>query len=820
MKKLIFYLLPAFFLFHQDVKAQYRGFTDRFEDGTFELARRGRNRNAPPYIIWNTCSPGTYHMEEIDGLLRIGYSRLEGIGAFDRFTMTPPFPVDVKQNPHIQVKIKSPIAFNLTLQPVYSMKPPTYEEITKEIPGDNQWHTYTFKLYDYLYERFSVQSVEFFFDRGSVEANQGVVEMDDVRIGWYLIEVTDLEADILDGTDIHLTWHTNNPENTGKCKVYRGEVPRFEISEDRYIGESENFEFVDPSPGSYGLFYYRILPFAKDGEEFLPSGDVRAETYAKGEIPTVSIEKINTPRVKKYEKFELTLSLDHVGIHNPFDPEDIDVYAVFRSPAGDSLRINAFYDNYRNADTWKLRFSPSRTGDWSYEVYVHDAGGTGKTERAFFNVIESDHHGWIRPSVKNRHYFTHDDGTSYYAIGVYSPWGNTAERFRTFADHKANFFAIWDIGYGGFVNETGIIEEELGKYNQEKCGRIDSLLTILEADDIQLMYAIWPHDLFSETVWAAEWDKNPYREIVDVVDVYDDELAWRYQEKKYRYLIARFSHSRSMGIWELINEMNGTDGWKEARYEAAYNWVQKADRYFEENDPYNHPVTASFSGGFTEYREALYERNDVPNIHFYPAQGWPLKYPDDTIRSSLYNYAWATQRFWENFNKPALFGEAGADLDYFKRDDPKYHEAYHNAIWATLSNGLAGIPVWWEFRHLSERDWDHLSYLADFITNIDFANLDYDPTRITGEGVDGYGMNSGNSGFGWACSYVASDIGHTKLDIQVPEGEYQIIWFDTWEGKNIKTVEASSGYGSISIEVPGLSEPRKDIAFKWDRINK
>jgi hypothetical protein len=30
--------------------------------------------------------------------------------------------------------------------------------------------------------------------------------------------------------------------------------------------------------------------------------------------------------------------------------------------------------------------------------------------------------------------------------------------------------------------------------------------------------------------------------------------------------------------------------------------------YFRENDPYGHPVTASFSGGFGEYREELYKR--------------------------------------------------------------------------------------------------------------------------------------------------------------------------------------------------------------------
>ena len=67
--------------------------------------------------------------------------------------------------------------------------------------------------------------------------------------------------------------------------------------------------------------------------------------------------------------------------------------------------------------------------------------------------------------------------------------------------------AIWDIGYGGFVNDQGLIEEELGRYNQKKLGKLDSLMVILEKSDIKLMYALWPHDLFSATVWVGKMEE-------------------------------------------------------------------------------------------------------------------------------------------------------------------------------------------------------------------------------------------------------------------------------------------------------------------------
>ncbi|RPI42255.1 MAG: DUF5060 domain-containing protein, partial [Bacteroidetes bacterium] len=492
-----------------------------------------------------------------------------------------------------------------------------------------------------------------------------------------------------------------------------------------------------------------------------------------------------------------------------------DVYALFNTPSGKEIRINAFYDDYLEAGDWKLRFSPSETGRYTYRLFVEDAGGKGSSETASFEAVESGHHGWIRPSRVNPHYFTHDDGTSWYGVGVYSPWRNDMERFETFAEHDANLFAIWDITYGGFVNGTGLIEEELGRYNQLKCGRIDSMLSIFEVNDIKLMYAIWPHDLFSETVWAAQWKQNPYSTIIDVDDVYCDPLVWEYQKKKYRYMIARFGHSRSMGIWELINEMNGTDGWAHGRHSECYAWVEKCQQYFRENDPYGHPVTASFSGGYEEYREELYERIDIPNIHVYPAQGWPVKYPEDTLRSAMYNYAWASRRFWDAFDKPAIFGEAGAGLAYYQVRDEKYHISYHNQIWASLVNGLASTPVWWDYPVLTEGDWDQLKILSGFVSEIDFANRPYRPLEASASGTDLYVMGTSCDAFGWGRSCTGPGTGSSLFEIGgLEDGDYEVTWTDPWTGEQAGREKARSKNGQLSIRVPALSHPRPDIAFR------
>lgn len=809
------YLAVIFIFAGLALSGQRAGFTDDFENGTLEMPARPGQGNRAAVKIWSTVTPGSYGLEESGGVLNVSYSRSAGSAAFDHITFLPVRPVEVGSNPRIQVMLKSPIAFKVTASPVYSLEPPTCEYLEQEVPGDNQWHTYTFDLTKKYYTGRTVAAVDFYFDRGKAEARSGKIEMDNFKIGWYLIKTSGLSATVDKGKDIRLSWQTSDRERTGKYNIYRSNQPGFSVSDLNFLAQTTDTIYTDLNLAPYRHYFYRVVPVSTTGEVFFASGEAAGETFTAGLAPSVKVIKTNASKVGKYEKFEFQLALANVGIENPYDPGDIDVYALFTAPSGKEIKINAFYDDYRDANAWKLRFSPNETGEYRYQVFVSDAGGKGESAPGKFTAVESAHHGWIRPSLKNPHYFAHDDGTTFYGVGVYSPWGNNASRFETFAKNNANLMGLWDITYGGFVNDKGLLEEELGRYNQAKMGDLDSLLTILEKNDIKLMFAIWPHDLFSETVWAAVWNKNPYRFIVDAENVYGDSLAWEYQKQKYRYLIARFAHSRSWGIWELINEMNGTDGWDRGHHQECLDWVSKCEQYFNENDPYGHPTTASFSGGYTEYREELYKRNDIPNIHVYPAQGWPAKYPDDRMRSAMYNYAWASRRFWDGFEKPAIFGEAGADLEFFQTRQPEYHIHYHNTLWAALTNGLAATPIWWDYPVLNAGDWVQLKNLKAFVNDIDLANQPFKPISANSVGCDVFSLGTGSQALGWIRSYADENVSGASITCEgFADGSYQIQWFDTWKGEYCRTEMVVASGGKISATVPSLAEAKPDVAFK------
>ena len=99
------------------------------------------------------------------------------------------------------------------------------------------------------------------------------------------------------------------------------------------------------------------------------------------QAPEVFVTEVNSTIIKKYEKFEIFLELRNVKFKNPFDPDDIDLYALFQAPSGKEIRINGFYDDYENVNQWKIRFSPNEIGTYSYRVFVKNRGKRGNQNR-------------------------------------------------------------------------------------------------------------------------------------------------------------------------------------------------------------------------------------------------------------------------------------------------------------------------------------------------------------------------------------------------------------------------------------------------------
>jgi len=305
--------------------------------------------------------------------------------------------------------------------------------------------------------------------------------------------------------------------------------------------------------------------------------------------------------------------------------------------------------------------------------------------------------------------------------------------------------------------------------------------------------------------------------------MYTDSLALSFQEKHYRYMIARWGYSQSLGIWEIINEMHGTTGWVR-KQAASKKWVADVHAYFKENDPFQRPTTASFGGseGASHFNETD-QLGDMPNVHFYEEHGWPTRYPGDVVRSGLANMVSETRKLKSKGERPAFLGEAGYTSMLADHTTEAYTWELHNTFWAGLSLGMASTPFWWE---LNTKDVLTASRLQEyrrfnsFVSDIDFAHQLFVPTEIWVENTDGYFMGASNTGFGWMRTYEKAPVSGAPIYIshtELTNGTYLLEWFNTWTGETVDTDTAICVDGITWGKVPDdLDE--LDVAFKTGKV--
>jgi hypothetical protein len=553
---------------------------------------------------------------------------------------------------------------------------------------------------------------------------------------------------------------------------------------------------------------------------FLSGASILDPSRVLADPPSVSVIQTNTASPGLYTKFEAVLKLQNASYSNPFDPSQIDVRASFISPSGRVWPVFAFYDNFTNRNQWKVRFSPNEAGPWRYTLTASASNGTGTSPEYIFNATPSALHGWIRVSPENTHYLMHDDGTSFYGVGPAYPWGvnDGPTGLARLQASGANLYYYWNITYGGEGNIIESMASGLGRYDQSKCGRIDQILEWSEARGLHMILSIWPHDLLCANMsgWPKAWNINPYNLICDVTEFFWSDAAWDFEVNQYRYLIARWGHSRGLAAWESVCEINGTDGWAFGDQADVLDWTERVHRFFRENDPYGRPTTVSQGGG--QYWADGYRVSDLPNVHLYE-RSWAARFPNNPLRSSLWIYGDVAARFRRDFNKPGIFGEAGYTDNYggFTAGSENYLRLYHNALWVTWAAGLAAAPLWWDFGTQSIFTADLMGQMKSFASvsrTIDYAHLPLAAASASVPECDAYAMEADSIAFGWIRQMSGAALPPARFTLAgLSDGAYDVTWLDTWTGDTLVTDIRLSAAGLLASESPALAEGRADAAF-------
>jgi len=536
-----------------------------------------------------------------------------------------------------------------------------------------------------------------------------------------------------------------------------------------------------------------------------------------------------------YEKLEISFNINADYV-NPFDPDEIDVTANFTSPSGKKWLIHGFYD-YSRGTLWKIRFSPDETGKWIYNITTRDKNGSAVSGIQSFVAIKSNKKGPVQIAT-NKRYLKHSDGSDFYGIGL---WYNDSYAEFNHGEVKGeelDYLKSLGVNFiGSFITPLETMGSGLGRYDQNICGRLDELIGMCEDRDMVLSLNVWFHAYLSETVWGGgniRWYTNPYQQITKAKDFYRSEAAWKYQEKLYRYFIARWGYSRALAIWFIIDEVNGTDGWVSGDSTAASVWAKKVHTYFKTNDPFNHPTTGTRSGGIQEFWHHGYQTFDLAAREIYEGQGFQVNKTStidsaavNPLKSSYSNYRQEIQKLWKGYEKPAIVGETGWDHMFYEPGMPEYQSVYHNALWVALTTGSAMTPFWWAHSNKLNDNvlTSQITNIKKFTDLIPFAKLtDVSPADIKSVRGDAYAIKSNEIIFGWVVN-DEKDVAGDKITVSsLNTGKYKLKIFLTWRGQFTDEKELTCTDGSVTFGVPYLKITDshanyigKDIAFILER---
>ena len=288
-----------------------------------------------------------------------------------------------------------------------------------------------------------------------------------------------------------------------------------------------------------------------------------------------------------------------------------------------------------------VRFAPTETGSWQYVVKVRDAKGTATSAAGTFDVVLSAHHGFVTVAP-NKRYLKYSDGTSFYGIGL---WYN--DEYVSFNRGSIQVAALDELKRRGanficfFPTLLETMGTGLGRYDQNRCGRLDQLFEWCEERDIHVAWNLWFHSHISQAVWGggnAQYRNNPYRLVADAAHFFISDEAWKYQEKLHRYIIARWGYSRALLLWFVIDEINGTEGWLQGGQAAGEKWCRKMNQFFHEHDPYGRPTTGTQSGGIGEWWPGGYRIFDVAAREVYERKATPCRKVASSARRTRVRY--------------------------------------------------------------------------------------------------------------------------------------------------------------------------------------
>lgn len=405
-----------------------------------------------------------------------------------------------------------------------------------------------------------------------------------------------LRATAASPSQIDLLWSAST-DNVGVAgyRIFRGGVQ---------IATATTTAYSDRGLTAATSYVYSVGAYDGAGNTSALSAAASATTAAAPTGTTVS----------RYDVFEQPFTWASTGYSNPW--QQVTATMTLTSPNGRTTTVGGFYFAQ---DTWKARFAPAETGNWTWKATIGD-GSKSQQLNGAFTVVDSNWPGFVRQSSANKFRWAFDNGSPYHALGIGdcistglddmtmdTATVNGSTYFAAFQAAGVNLFR-WSVDNCSY-KLWNVIAESGNSYLAPEGQAGDNLVRLLRQNNIRTYMVIFGN--------AIPFGSNPTTAQLEAV-------------KRYvKYIVDRYG--AYVDFWELMNETT-----------VSATWYDQVSQYLRSVDPYQHPIS-------TSWEQPLQQRIEVVSPHWYQSE------PDSEI--DLYP-AWKF-RDWKASGKPVIVGEQG-----------------------------------------------------------------------------------------------------------------------------------------------------------------
>ncbi|MBQ3738626.1 MAG: DUF5060 domain-containing protein [Bacteroidales bacterium] len=461
--------------------------------------------------------------------------------------------------------------------------------------------------------------------------------------------------------------------------------------------------------------------------------------------------------VDLFDLFEVSFTLGDSYV-NPYDPDTIDIYALFIAPDNTTFKVNAFYyedyffqqhsDGYEVAehnaslDGWRIRFTPNQVGNWKFRIMAVDANGVSQMPndgaKNYYFVCESvlNADGFI--TVANSRYLQREvvrNGRkmfrSFFPVGPDVAWYNNKGydpekplgiyQYKRYIDslyNNCNYMRIF-LNRCQYLSLYGSeytqIENGLPKVyfdsiiNQKDSAELDYIVSYAKGHGIAIMPSIFTCENFelNDDGMKSEqnkWPNNPFNTILHLSSpccFFTDADAKRITRNLVRYVVSRWGYATNIMSWEFWNEVTHVldkDSNCGNIEDDVVDWHVEMVDCVHGNDPFRHCVSTSMGSNVEDYSSlysSLFDILDFAQAHRYEY----IQNAASRRQISFRLYLRTIQGHTLCPSKPFFQGEFGFDQNDTvpKNEDKDPHGIdLHNSLWSSLfSTSMGPASFWW-----------------------------------------------------------------------------------------------------------------------------